>query len=114
MKIQENARDNTIWIEITDQKGFLVFGDLSIYQKDRGTNLGSNEVDIICENCPHKYRFNKKEVEGKGKIWDWWKWRVFLRGNQISKSDLGGYYAKLKVEFYCSHCQSFLPPRDKF
>jgi len=38
MKIQENARDNTLWIEITDQKGFLVFGDLSIYQRARGTS----------------------------------------------------------------------------
>jgi hypothetical protein len=115
MKVQEKARENLLWIEITDRKGFLIFGDLSLHQKQRGTNISSTEVDVICENCPHKYRFNKKDVEGeegKRRIWDWWKWRVFLRGNQISKSELGGYYAKLRVEFYCTHCQEFLPPRN--
>ena len=61
MQIQEKARNNSLWIEITGQKGFLIFGDLSLYQRDRGTNLSSSEVDVICENCPHKYRF-KKEV----------------------------------------------------
>jgi len=109
MQIQEKARNNSLWIEITGQKGFLIFGDLSLYQRDRGTNLSSSEVDVICENCPHKYRFKKNKVEGIGNIWDWWKWRVFLRGNQISKSELGGYYVKLRVEFYCTHCQTYLP-----
>jgi hypothetical protein len=119
MQIQENARDNLLWIEITDRKGFLVFGDLSRYQKEQGINVSSSEVDVICENCPHKLTFKKKEIEGedrgderKRKVWDWWKWRVFLRGNQISKSSLGGYYAQLKIEFYCVCCQTFLPPRN--
>jgi hypothetical protein len=49
---------------------FLIFGDLSLYQKARGTNISSSEVDVICENCPHKYRFKKEVVEGKGKFWD--------------------------------------------
>jgi len=102
-------RNNRIWIEITNQKGFLVFGDLSRYQKKEGINIGDSAVDIICDNCPHKYRFKKEEIAEKGKIWDWWKWRVFLRGNQISKSDLGGYFAKFRVEFYCTHCQDNLP-----
>jgi len=105
-------RNNRIWTEITNQKGFLIFGDLSRYQKKEGVNISNNEADIICDNCPHKLRFKKEEVEGKGKIWDWWKWRVFLRGNQISKSDLGGYFVRLRVEFYCTHCQDDLPPRD--
>ena len=105
-------RSNRIWIEITNQQGFLMFGDLSRHQKERGVSLSSNEVDIICDNCPHKYRFNKKELAEKGKVWDWWKWRVFLRGNQISKNDLGGYHIRLRVEFYCTHCQSDLPPRN--
>jgi hypothetical protein len=34
-----------------------------------------------------------------------------LRGNQLSKSELGGYYAKIRIEFYCKHCQNFLPSR---
>lgn len=106
-------RNNIIWIEITDKKGFVFFGDLSRYQKREGVNVNNSEVDVICDNCPHKYRFTKKEVEsGKGKIWDWWKWRVFLRGNQISKSDLGGYHVKLRIEFYCTHCQDDLPPKN--
>jgi hypothetical protein len=40
-----------------------MFGDLSLYQRERGTNLSSNQVDIICENCPHKFRFSKKEID---------------------------------------------------
>ena len=96
-------RNNRIWIEITNQKGFLMFGDLSRHQKERGTNISSSEVDIVCDNCPHKMRFEKRE-----KIWDWGKWRVFLRGNQISKGEIG-YYSKLRIEFYCSHCQGDLP-----
>jgi len=112
MQIQEKVRDNSLWIEITDQKGFLMFGDLSLYQRGRGTNLSSNQVDIICENCPHKFRFSKKEIdEGRARVWDWWHWWVFLRGNQLSKSELGGYYAKIRIEFYCKHCQNFLPSR---
>jgi len=92
-----------------------MFGDLSLYQKrDRGISISSNEVDVICDNCPHGLTFVRKEVgEGRGKVWDWSHWRVFLRGNQISKSELGGYYIKLRVEFYCSHCQEFLPPRPQ-
>jgi len=46
-----------------------MFGDLSFYQRGRGTNLSSSEVDVICENCPHKLRFKKKEIdEGKAKV----------------------------------------------
>jgi len=45
-----------------------VFGDLSRYQREQGINIGNSEVDVICDNCPHKYRFTKEHVEGKGKI----------------------------------------------
>ncbi|MEG7978719.1 MAG: hypothetical protein NY202_02145 [Mollicutes bacterium UO1] len=45
-----------------------MFGDLSRYQKKEGINVSSNEVDIICDNCPHKLRFKKELIEGKGKI----------------------------------------------
>jgi len=45
-----------------------MFGDLTRHQKERGVNLSNNEVDIICDNCPHKYRFNKKELAEKGKV----------------------------------------------
>ena len=110
--MQENkyTRESELWIEITNQKGFLMFGDLSRYQRnEEGVNVGDNEVDIICDNCRHKYRFKKEQVEGKGKIWDWWRWRVFLRGNQVSKGKVA-YYANLRVEFFCTHCWAGLPP----
>jgi redox-regulated HSP33 family molecular chaperone len=45
-----------------------LFGDLSKYQKSQGISISSNEVDIICNNCRHKYRFEKKDVEGEGRI----------------------------------------------
>jgi len=47
-----------------------MLGDLSRYQRKEGININSSEVDIICDNCPHKYRFKKEEIEGQGKIWD--------------------------------------------
>jgi hypothetical protein len=43
-----NINDNELWIEITDQKGFLMFGDLSRFQIAEATNTSRTEVDIIC------------------------------------------------------------------
>jgi redox-regulated HSP33 family molecular chaperone len=40
-------------------------GDLSRQQKDRGISISGNQVDIICENCTHKYRFTRHEIEIK-------------------------------------------------
>jgi len=88
-----------------------MFGDLSRHQRAQGVNVNSTEVDVICSNCRHKYRF-KKDVE-KGRIWDWWKWRVFLKGNQVSKGNLV-YYSTLEVKFYCTHCQDILPPKSDY
>jgi len=104
-----NINDNELWIEITDQKGFLMFGDLSRLQIEKGTKISSTEVDIFCSNCRHKYTF-EKDIE-RGRIWNWWKWRVFLKGNQISK-DKHVYYTSLEVRFYCTHCQENLPPQN--
>ena len=111
---EEKTRDNSLWIEITDRKGFLMFGDLSRHQREEGIKISSNQVDIICSNCHHKYTFEKNAVGAPGKgerrLWDWWEWRVFLKGNQLSKGRRD-YFVELSVEFYCRHCQGFLPTK---
>jgi len=109
MKVQEYANDNSLWIEITGQKGFLMFGDLAEEQGKSG------KVDILCSNCPHKLPFEivKKEDNGNvEKVWNWKHWRVFLKGNQVRQGSRG-YWGKFKVAFYCAHCMGWLRPRPK-
>jgi len=103
-------RNGRIWIEVTNREGFLLFGDLAERQGKKGT------VDLVCSNCTHKRNFGTKEVEedvvgfGKKKIkvWDLTPWRVFLRGNQVSRGEIVNY-TKLRVEFFCRCCQGDLP-----
>ena len=113
MQVQEYANDNTLWIEITGQKGFLMFGDLSreiAKQRNSIITGSSSKVDIICSNCRHKLPFEVVKENGE-KVWNWKHWRVFLKGNQVSM-DRSGYCAKLEVRFYCAHCQGWLKKKN--
>jgi hypothetical protein len=44
-----------------------MFGDLSRHQREEGIKISSNQVDIICSNCHHKYTFEKNAVGAPGK-----------------------------------------------
>jgi hypothetical protein len=37
-----------------------MFGDLSLNQRERGINVGSNEVEGLCFICGHRLRFTKR------------------------------------------------------